>query len=234
MKTFVIFLFLIYSNFLFGEDLEARKPNNKLNPFTTDGCSVVPDLGLTECCVIHDIAYWKGGTKKQRELADLELGLCIEKKSNKFLASLFYWGVRIGGRPQLLTSFRWGYGWQLQRGYRPLSVEEKKAISKLEPKNPLETPITDPSNNLIKHPVVHGNYCMDQVFDYIGAAYAFSPNQSVTNVYKTEDQFQTILRVKMSNNDAFLFKFWYRKWQECQRPQYAETLPLFYHDVFEY
>ncbi len=50
-----------------------------IKPFTTDGCSAFPDGSPTEntvwlsCCEAHDLAYWKGGTRKQRAAADEEL-----------------------------------------------------------------------------------------------------------------------------------------------------------------
>ena len=30
-------------------------------PFRTDGCSVVADLDMRACCIVHDWAYWQGG-----------------------------------------------------------------------------------------------------------------------------------------------------------------------------
>jgi len=48
----------------------------ELKPFTTDGCSAFPDgtpahrdLWLN-CCIQHDLAYWKGGTHTERLNAD--------------------------------------------------------------------------------------------------------------------------------------------------------------------
>ena len=45
-------------------------------PFTTDGCSLFPDRALVgradwcDCCLAHDLAYWRGGTEEQRLTAD--------------------------------------------------------------------------------------------------------------------------------------------------------------------
>ena len=44
--------------------------------FATDGCSLFPDRALVgsadwcDCCLAHDLAYWRGGTESQRLDAD--------------------------------------------------------------------------------------------------------------------------------------------------------------------
>lgn len=104
-----------------------------LKPFESDGCSLFPDRSLIneddwcECCIEHDIAYWQGGTKEQRQQADKLFRECILSKTNdKVLANIMYVGVRFGGSPYFPTWYRWGYGWNYQRGYDPLTPEEKK------------------------------------------------------------------------------------------------------------
>lgn len=85
-------------------------------PFTTDGCSVVADLDMYECCVEHDRAYWMGGSSKERAAADRKFRECIQKTSRyKGLAWIRWFGVRIGGVSWLPTPFRWGYGWKYPR-----------------------------------------------------------------------------------------------------------------------
>jgi hypothetical protein len=56
----------------------------RLMPFTSDGCSSFPDgipildeAKWQRCCYIHDIAYWQGGTYRQRQLADMALRACV-------------------------------------------------------------------------------------------------------------------------------------------------------------
>lgn len=58
----------------------------ELSNFTSDGCSLFidgtfenPEL-LKDCCFQHDIVYWQGGTKREREVADLDL-MC--RKENR-------------------------------------------------------------------------------------------------------------------------------------------------------
>ena len=99
--------------------------------FTSDGCTLFldgtfenPEL-WKECCHKHDLAYWRGGSEKEREQADLEFKNCVEKKTgNPQLAELMYEAVRIGGAPHFPTWYRWGYGWPVGRGYKELSQEE--------------------------------------------------------------------------------------------------------------
>ncbi len=115
-----------------------------LRPFTSDGCSLFPDRSLCNggndwchCCLEHDHAYWRGGTRKQRRTADQELKACIADVTNSALqAKLMYAGVRLGGSPYLYTWFRWGYGWKGLRGYRPLSDSETARADALEAASP--------------------------------------------------------------------------------------------------
>jgi hypothetical protein len=102
-----------------------------LHDFTSDGCSLFPDGTLQdrdkwcECCFDHDIAYWQGGTKQDRKNADATLRQCVEERTgNKKLATVMYDAVRAGGHPVFPTWYRWGYGWQYGRGYKPLTDDE--------------------------------------------------------------------------------------------------------------
>ena len=51
-----------------------------------------------------------------------------KKTGNADLAELMYQAVRGGGAPYYPTWYRWGYGWPLGRGYKPLSKSEKKEV----------------------------------------------------------------------------------------------------------
>ena len=105
-----------------------------LRPFTTDGCSSFPD-GTSEhhslwsgCCVHHDVAYWKGGTRDERRAADEALAQCVALAGQPKTAQLMLAGVRLGGTPYLPTSYRWGYGWPFLRGYKVLTKEEELEV----------------------------------------------------------------------------------------------------------
>ena len=124
---------------LFAVVLSACASEVQLKPFSTDGCSLFPDRSLIgkadwcQCCVIHDLAYWRGGTSEARLKADRELGTCVRKVTgNKALADLMYAGVRAGGGPHFYTPYRWGYGWPFGRPYRELTAEEEAKASALE------------------------------------------------------------------------------------------------------
>lgn len=110
-----------------------------LAPFTTDGCSMFPDRSLwsdsdwCNCCVTHDLAYWQGGTAEQRLAADEALRACVLRVSgNPLLADLMFNGVRAGGDPQFLSSYRWAYGWPFGRSYQPLTLEEQAVAAALQ------------------------------------------------------------------------------------------------------
>jgi len=111
-----------------------------LADFTSDGCSLFVDGTFDkpelwkECCLLHDMAYWRGGTEEERKLADLAFKACVEKKTgDAALANLMYEAVRAGGAPHFPTWYRWGYGWPIGRGYKALTPEEEKlADEKLE------------------------------------------------------------------------------------------------------
>lgn len=107
---------------------------DELKSFVSDGCSVFPDGTIEQsrlwlsCCVKHDLAYWKGGSSAEREIADRELKQCVRSVGEKEIAELMLAGVRVGVSPYFPTEFRWGYGWPYLRGYEPISDEEMKQV----------------------------------------------------------------------------------------------------------
>ncbi|MFT3916511.1 MAG: hypothetical protein QM704_21260 [Anaeromyxobacteraceae bacterium] len=113
----------------------APEPAPEIAPFTTDGCSLFPDRRLVlsgdwcDCCVRHDLAYWRGGTEADRLAADEALRACVrERTGDPVLAEGMFVGVRAGGTPAFPTTFRWGYGWPPGRGYAPLTPAERRAV----------------------------------------------------------------------------------------------------------
>ena len=87
--------------------------------FTTDGCTRSPDDGYAACCIVHDIAYWCGGSAEDRKEADGSLERCLDEKGSG-LGGVYYFGTRVGGMPWLPTPWRWGYGWEWPKGYESL------------------------------------------------------------------------------------------------------------------
>ncbi|OOZ39906.1 hypothetical protein BOW53_09805 [Solemya pervernicosa gill symbiont] len=107
-----------------------------LRPFSSDGCSLFPDGTLfnnelwLSCCVEHDLRYWRGGSYAERITADHALEQCVAARGEAGVAALMYSGVRIGGSPFWPTLYRWGYGWDFLRGYKPLSADELKQVER--------------------------------------------------------------------------------------------------------
>jgi hypothetical protein len=79
--------------------------------FTSDGCSLWFDGDWVECCVLHDLAYWRGGTSAKRQKADRALEQCVAARGYTAMAGIMFAGVRVGGVWWLPTCFRRGYGW---------------------------------------------------------------------------------------------------------------------------
>lgn len=121
----ILFIFLLFCNVANAGDLKL---------FESDGCSAFPDGTVEQnklwlgCCIEHDVAYWKGGTFKERKIADQALKSCVEKVGQPEIAQLMLAGVRVGGTPYLPTTFRWGYGWPYPRGYKTLSSSEIQEV----------------------------------------------------------------------------------------------------------
>lgn len=118
--------------------LVACSGDSELKPFTSDGCSLFPDRSLIsstdwcDCCFVHDIAYWKGGTADEREAADRALERCVaERTGDDAFAGLMYEGVKFGGSPYFYNWYRWGYGWSYDRKYQALTTAEQNLADAL-------------------------------------------------------------------------------------------------------
>ncbi|MEK9627909.1 MAG: hypothetical protein VW455_02710 [Nitrospinota bacterium] len=98
----------------------------------SDGCSggmsagyaILPKkvhdkLGKTlpwrQCCIVHDHAYYYGGTRKEKTTADHALKQCVKKTikgkiSGEIMGEIMRLAVTPGGSPYWKTPWRWGYG----------------------------------------------------------------------------------------------------------------------------
>jgi hypothetical protein len=118
-------------------EIPLEQAENRLSPFSSDGCSLFPDGTRTDnmlwqsCCISHDLAYWQGGDYKARIAADNELASCVQALGEPVVAVVMLLGVRFGGSPFWPTDFRWGYGWSHWRGYSPLTLKEKSLVVKM-------------------------------------------------------------------------------------------------------
>jgi len=124
----LLICFALFSNIVSADTLK---------PFTSDGCSAFPDGTLAQnnlwlnCCTLHDLAYWQGGTYQQRAAADQALKQCVAKVGQPTIAALMLAGVRVGGTPYLPTTFRWGYGWPYPRLYGKLTKTEQQQVNNM-------------------------------------------------------------------------------------------------------
>ena len=82
-------------------------------PFVTDECTLVSELDMRACCIRHDWAYWKGGSRRDRRKADSQFFRCIWKTSRfPILAPIRWFGVRLGGKKFWgVEGVSWNYGW---------------------------------------------------------------------------------------------------------------------------
>ncbi len=108
----------------------------QLHPFKSDGCSVFPDGKLStgknewlHCCFVHDISYWVGGTKLEKEFADDELNQCVSKATNRSQGEMMELGVEIGGSPQTGLPWRFGYGWDIEAPFFTRGLRHIKEIN---------------------------------------------------------------------------------------------------------
>jgi hypothetical protein len=94
--------------------LTAPNAAAQIRPFTTDGCSEFPDGTprhrqiWRDCCVAHDRAYWRGGTREERLQADLDLEACVDEVGEPAIARLMLAGVRVGGSPWVANALSLG------------------------------------------------------------------------------------------------------------------------------
>lgn len=118
-----------------------------LRPFSTDGCSMSPNssvdpkrllaesglnvVQIVDCCVEHDVAYWLGGSLRDKNAADAKFKMCVAEKAGDFVADKYFRGVAFGGTANGFTTFRFGYGWDVRRIYRPISAQEMEQAERL-------------------------------------------------------------------------------------------------------
>ena len=104
--------------------------------FKTNGCTMFPEGTVSNpkqwehCCTEHDLYFWAGGTKNERDLADLGLRDCVIQTGAREIGRLMYAGVRAGYRsPIRLGKESWGNAWQGSRvAYSKLDETETVEI----------------------------------------------------------------------------------------------------------
>lgn len=105
-----------------------------LKPFFTDGCTLFIDGPKDQptlwrhCCVEHDLRYWFGGSKDDRDSTDLRLKACVEKAAGANWANLIYYGVRTGRLSPIKNKTQWNWGWKEKRESVPLTTDEISTV----------------------------------------------------------------------------------------------------------
>jgi hypothetical protein len=104
-------------------------------PFETDYCTNYPEGTRSQpelwkhCCLIHDLFFWSGGSKSDRDEADLDLKSCITDAGAPEQAIIMYLAVRAGSySPVKYPKGKWGNGWPDREQYLSLSEQETKLI----------------------------------------------------------------------------------------------------------
>jgi len=159
-------------------DMDAKSVINKLVPFTADGCPTFPysieypnQDKWALCCIQHNVAYWKGGSSDDRQDADKQLRACIIEQGDANAAGLVYVGVRQRDMDLITLTRRWGYGWKINRGYAPLSIDERAQVTQLEKEIPTDyrtVKLAPRAKNLLSsRDTLTGNFCVDGVLTFI-------------------------------------------------------------------
>ncbi len=124
-----------------GISAQETLESEELPPgFVSDGCTGVPDGEVRDCCEVHDLAYFKGGTFSERRTADKRLYKCVKAKGGTryaITALIMYLGVRVFGTAWLPTKARWGFGKDIcpDRIKKDIELRKNKKSQQLENKN---------------------------------------------------------------------------------------------------
>jgi len=100
-----------------ASECEARRSVRPEHAFHTDGCTLWIDGSWGECCVEHDLVYWCGGSREERQAADRALRACVQESGNSVVSWVMYPAVRLGGGPWTGAPWRWGFGFDGSRRY---------------------------------------------------------------------------------------------------------------------
>ena len=191
-NSIIFVFFMVISLICFT--VSADRFSNILRPFSSDGCSRFPDgiplfkpnLWL-HCCIDHDVSYWQGGSSEQRSQADETLRKCVNQATDTKLGNDMWVGVRLGGFVGLPTSWHWGYGWVMDRGYEALDPDEKNQVDAWRSKIPaMYSKIAIGDSFLVRdRETITGNHCLDQAFMLIRSE--LKRDFNVTQLLKTKD-----------------------------------------------
>jgi hypothetical protein len=130
--TFGYFLSATALALVMGAGVGGTPP--EIRPFNAaDGCTLFPDGEYFGCCLVHDFAYWAGGTAGERSAADREMRACIRDIARGRTRAVVMWtGVRIFGLAEFPTGFRWGHGWPYfyRTNSAPLTPAQREQVDR--------------------------------------------------------------------------------------------------------
>lgn len=129
-KHFLIFQSLLLMAVPLCPSSSYSESPRVLQSFVSDGCSVPNSLNHANwesCCVAHDYAYWKGGTKEEKRQADVKFHRCL-KERNATDIEMETWFTAV----YELGDSRWGSGWTPRKlsTFEALTQVEKNLIQK--------------------------------------------------------------------------------------------------------
>jgi hypothetical protein len=123
MKVMLFLTLLLPTSLLLAQE--------NLSAFETDFCTNYPEgpkdnpNQWKHCCLTHDMFFWAGGTRRDRDKADLELKSCIQKTGAEYQAQLMYLAVRAGSySPVKYPKRQWNNGWQNRSSHQALTFED--------------------------------------------------------------------------------------------------------------
>jgi hypothetical protein len=129
-KVFIILFTLLTST-------TTIAASNRLASFQTDFCTGVPEgtpqnpTAWKNCCLKHDMFFWAGGDKSDRDQSDLDLKKCVEDKGYPKIAWVIYQGVRLGSySPIKFENKKWNFGWPERPEHQKLTSADIDQIER--------------------------------------------------------------------------------------------------------
>lgn len=206
----------------FGIDETPLQASRSLNAFVSDGCSLFPEgtksqpTAWLQCCVEHDVKYWRGGTVDERQAADLNLQQCVSDRGFPKTAALMYLGVRIGGTAFAPTSFRWGYGWYPSKDYQTLTEEELTLVSQKTPRDLSQVKFEKPTVFVGLSPL-NGDNCENEAVWHLRRKYGRDVKaEKIEKFYSDESAGATYWIKTDACSDWTLFTFNHATQAACQ------------------
>lgn len=127
-KVFFILLTLFMNT-------KAFAANDALVSFQTDFCTGIPEGTPSDreawknCCLLHDMLFWAGGDRDDRDAADLTLKTCVEESGYPHIARVIYHAVRLGSySPIKFENKKWNFGWPERPTHQKLTAADVDRI----------------------------------------------------------------------------------------------------------